>query len=266
MTRDPDPVLYACENGLATITLDRPARRNALTAPMLASLGRRLAEAAADPEARAIVLTGSGRAFCAGQDLNDRDPRVVAWPPDLEAIQRDLFHPVITAMRGSEKPILAVVNGVAAGAGVGLALAADIVIAAQGAPFVLSFSKIGLSADAGVGRLLVEALGAPRARALLLTGATLSAAEAVASGLIFRATPDDDLAREAAAIARALADGPTFAYRLIRRAVDAAAGSAGFEDYLAEEARLQGAAGSSEDYREGVLAFLEKRAPQFRGR
>jgi 2-(1,2-epoxy-1,2-dihydrophenyl)acetyl-CoA isomerase len=260
-----DLTLYLREGTVATITLNRPQRLNALTAPLLVSFARHLAQAEADEDVRAIVLTGAGCAFCAGQDLNDRDPRKVAWPPDLEAIQKQSFHPVIMTMANCAKPIVVAVNGVASGAGASLALAGDVVIAADSARFAFSFAKVGLSVDAGLAWRLVKAIGAARARALLLTGATISGREAFDMGLIWRSTANAQLQDVALDVARSLSEGPTAALGLIKQAV-AFAESLSLKDYLVQEARLQGVAGASEDYREGVLSFLEKRPAQFTGR
>jgi 2-(1,2-epoxy-1,2-dihydrophenyl)acetyl-CoA isomerase len=261
----PEPTTYGREEHVGIITLNRPARLNALTAELLVSLRRRFAEAECDPKIHSILLTGAGGAFCAGQDLNDRDPRKVVWPLDLEAIQKEYFHPIILAMKTSSKPIVVGVNGVASGAGVGLALAGDIVIASDTAHFALSFAKVGLSADAGCGWHLVNTLGAPRARALLLTGASISAPQALELGLIWRRVPQSELTHSALEIARSLAQGPTVAFGLIKKAV-ALAENHSLEEYLSQEALLQGIAGASEDYREGVLSFLEKRSAKFVGR
>jgi 2-(1,2-epoxy-1,2-dihydrophenyl)acetyl-CoA isomerase len=262
---DASLTVHRRDGAVAIITLNRPGRLNALTAPMLASLRQHLDEAEADPDIRAILLTGQGKAFCAGQDLNDRDPRKIAWPPDLEAVQKEHFHPVVTRLASSRKPIVVAVNGVASGAGASLALAGDIVIAADTARFMFSFARVGLSVDAGGGWHLVKVLGVARARALLMTGAALSGQEAVEMGLIWRCVPEAQLHATAMAIAQSLADGPMVALDLIKQATSCAM-HLSFEDYLVEEARLQGIAGASNDYREGVLSFLEKRSAKFTGR
>jgi 2-(1,2-epoxy-1,2-dihydrophenyl)acetyl-CoA isomerase len=259
------PVLVSINGATATIALNRPERLNALTEPMLLALASALEHAAGDDAVRVVLLKGEGRAFCAGQDLSDRDPRLHPEPFDLEAIQKRLFHPVVRTMKEMDKPVVAAVSGVAAGAGAAIALAADIVVAADEARLALSFSKVGLSVDAGAGFALVRSLGAARTRGLLLTGGALSGAEAAQAGLIFKSVPDSQLAEEVDRLTASLASGPTIAYGAIKRAVRAAE-TGEYDAYLAKEASLQGRAGASDDYREGVLAFLEKRAPHFEGR
>lgn len=256
------PLLVSTDpRGIARVTLNRPDRLNALTGALMRDLRDALSDLAADEAVRAIVLTGAGRAFCAGQDLTERDPRTLAGPLDLAAIQRDLFHPVVRTLRETDKPTLAVVNGTAAGAGAAIALAADIVVASRDARFVFSFAKVGLSVDAGLGQTLARALGAPRARALLMLGAALTGAEAAAQGLIWQAVPDADLDAAAETLADALAAAPRVALSGIKQAV--AAAHLPPDDYLETEARLQGRAGAHPDYAEGVLAFLERRPARF---
>ncbi|WP_099864237.1 enoyl-CoA hydratase-related protein [Pararhizobium haloflavum] len=259
------PILVEQRGALTAITLNRPQKLNALTEALLIQLADALKAAQQDQTVRAVLLTGAGKAFCAGQDLADRDPRKHAEPFDLEAIQTRLFHPVVRLMREMEKPVVVAVSGVAAGAGAAIALAADIILAADDARFILSFAKVGLSVDAGAGFALVQALGPARARGLMLTGGTLTGREAVEAGLAFKSVPSANLTDEIDALTTALAEGPTAAYGAIKKAVQAAHTS-DFETYLAEEARLQGLAGKTSDYREGVLAFLEKRQATFRGR
>ena len=257
------PVLHENRDGAARITLNRPERLNALTREMMLDLIRVVEDAVRSPEVRVIFLTGAGRGFCAGQDLSERDPRELSGPLDLAAIQRELFHPVIRTLAETEKPVMACVNGIAAGAGVGLALVADIVVAAQSASFAFSFAKIGLSVDAGVGLALARALGPARARGLLMLGETISAAEAERSGLIWKAVEDSSLLETQEALLQRLARIPRRSIAGIKRAVAAALSSANLNDYLASEAAFQGDAGAHSDYREGVLAFLERRAANF---
>lgn len=258
-----DLVCVETSGACATLTLNRPGRLNALTRDLMLELRAALEQVAGDDAIRAVCLTGAGRGFCAGQDLSERDPRGRDTPFDLEAIQKELFHPVVTLIQDMPKPVLAQVNGIAAGAGVGLALAADIVIAGASARFTQSFVKVGLSVDAGGGLALVEALGVPRAKAALMLGETLDAAQAAAIGLIWKQVPDEALADTAQQTLEQLAAAPSTAMQSIKAAVTAATTTPDRQSYLIEEARLQGQAGAHPDYSEGVLSFLEKRKPRF---
>lgn len=257
------PIEWSVADGLATIALNRPARLNALTRDMLIELRSAVEASAGDEAVRAVLLTGRGKAFCAGQDLSERDPRTLSGPLDLEAIQQEFYHPVVTAMACMEKPVVVAVNGIVAGAGSSIALAGDIVIAARSARFIQSFVKVGLSVDAGGGWHLVRALGPARARALLLTGGEIGAEEAEFAGLIWKCIDDDSLADFADSVARQLVNGPRVAMASIKKIVAATSATSQFAEYLKIEAKLQGAAGFSPDYREGVLAFLEKRSPRY---
>jgi 2-(1,2-epoxy-1,2-dihydrophenyl)acetyl-CoA isomerase len=258
-------LLQRIADGYCVLTLNRPARLNALTAELLTALTAALTRCRDDEAIRAVLLTGAGRAFCTGQDLSGRDPRKIEWPPKLDEIQKELFHPAVLALAALPKPVAVAVNGAAAGAGLSLALAGDIVITARTAQFIPSFAKVGLSVDAGAGWHLTRALGAARAKALLMTGQPLSAADAESAGLIWKCVDDGLLMAEAEALVAQLANGPTRAYAAMKKAVAAAESALSFEDYLCEEARLQGETGQTADYREGVLAFLEKRPPSFKG-
>lgn len=258
-----DLVEHTVSDRLATITLNRPERRNALTRDMLVRLRDLVLESAEDDGVRAVLLTGNGKGFCAGQDLEERDPRKLNGPLDLEAIQHEFYHPLVTALASMEKPVVVAVNGIAAGAGSSIALAGDIVVAARSARFIQSFVKVGLSVDAGGAWHLVRALGPARARALLMTGGEIDAEEAERAGLIWKCVDDEDLQDIAGDIARTLADGPRTALRSIKKAVAAASTAGGFAHYLKSEAAFQGEAGLDPDYREGVLAFMEKRKPQY---
>lgn len=248
-------------SGHARITLNRPERLNALTKELLIDLRSVVDEAIARDDVRVITLTGHGKGFCAGQDLSERDPRKLNGPLDLEAIQIELFHPILLALAKTQKPIIAAVNGVAAGAGIGFALAADVIVATSSANFVFSFSKVGLSVDAGLGQALAKAVGANRAKAILMLGDTLSSDRAAALGLIWKTFPDNVFATAADDIACKLAATPRLSLAGIKGAI--AASELPQPDYLRREASLQGAAGFHPDYAEGVLAFLEKRAPDF---
>ena len=248
---------------VATVSLCRPEKLNAINEDLLRNLKSALDVCATEGAIRAIVLTGEGKTFCAGQDLADRDPRQIAFPLDLEAIQKEFYHPIIKSMTDMPKPVIVAVNGIAAGAGAGIALSGDIVLAAKSARLIFSFVKVGLAVDAGIGWHLVKMLGPARARALLLTGADIPAEEAERLGLLFKCVDDGVLINEAHDIAKKLATGPSTAIAAIKRSVAAAASGFDFNHYLLEEAANQGKAGASPDYAEGVLAFLEKRPPKF---
>ncbi len=255
------PVILEKQDRVARITLNRPARMNAITRELIVELRVAIEDAAGDDNVRVISLTGAGRGFCAGQDLSERDPRKLDGPLDLEALQQELYHPVVRALHQTDKPIVACVNGVAAGAGAAIALASDIAVAAENAQFVFSFARVGLSVDAGLGRILVQTLGPAKARALLMLGLNLSAREAADAGLIWRAVPEEELHGAHEALLGQLAVAPRISMSGIKTAV--AAAHLPLRDYLAIEAEAQGNAGRHPDYAEGVLAFLEKRAAKF---
>ena len=257
-------VLLSIQDHVATITLNRPERLNALTHDLMTTLRACLESVASDTNIRAVCLTGAGRGFCAGQDLSERDPRHYAFPLDLEAFQKELFHPVVRLISQMPKPVVARVGGVAAGAGSSLALMCDIVVAGQSARFVQSFSKVGLSVDAGGGWQLTHALGPVKAKALLMLGDTLSAEEAAEAGLIYKAVPDEALNTMTDDLLQRLVQTPGSALLAIKSAVSSALNAPNFEEYLLQEAALQGTAGKDPNYAEGVLAFLEKRSPNFR--
>ncbi len=257
-------VLYDGTAGSATITLNRPDRMNALTQDLMEDLRRALEKAASDTKVRAVCLTGSGRGFCAGQDLSERDPRKHQHPFDLQRIQQELYHPVISLITEMDKPVVASVNGIAAGAGVGLALASDIVIAAEPAKFILSFSKVGLSVDAGGGWFLTQSLGPARARAALMLAEAITAEEAASAGMIYKSVPEAELRQETDALLTKLQATPRTSLAMIKKSVCAAMSSANLADYLCAESANQGVAGRDPDYPEGVLSFLEKRPAKFR--
>lgn len=249
------------DDGVATLTLDRPDALNSLTVPLKDALIGAFADAAADPAVRVVVLTGAGRAFCAGQDLRERlEPE--AAPLDVEL--RERYNPLIRSIRDLPKPVIAAVNGVAAGAGASLAFAADIRLAADGASFVLAFGRVGLIPDSGATWLLQRLVGAAKAAELAFTTEPLSAADAERFGLVARVVPAAELASEAHALATRLAALAPQALALTKQAFAAAAEST-FEEALELEASLQGQAGATADHREGIAAFLEKRPPDFRG-
>ncbi len=258
-------VRYEVVDGVATVTLHRPEVLNSITRPMSAELQAALRQAADDPAVRAVLLTGAGRAFCAGQDLAEAMPQGGTPAPPIEEIVRTSYNPVVLAIRALEKPVVAAVNGVAAGAGANLALACDIVLAADTASFLQAFVKIGLVPDTGGTWVLPRLVGPARAAALAMLGERLSAQEAQAMGMIWRVVPGDQLLAEARAVAARLATQPTRAIGMIKRLLNASATN-GLEAQLELEAEVQGEAGRTEDYREGVGAFLAKRAPGFTGR
>jgi len=248
-------------DGVATITLNRPDALNALDRPMKTELLAALRSAGRDRSVRAVVLTGEGRAFCAGQDLRET---FGGSEPTLADELRDRYNPVILAIARLPKPVVAAVNGVAAGAGCSLALACDIRLAAEGASFVLAFGRVGLVPDSGASWFLPRLVGAGRAAELALIGDPVTAEEAARIGLVNRVVPAAALMDEAMALARRLADGSPLATALAKRALAFSAES-DLEAALSHEATLQGIAGRSADHAEGVAAFREKRPPRFTG-
>jgi 2-(1,2-epoxy-1,2-dihydrophenyl)acetyl-CoA isomerase len=264
MASSPDDLVdlrYAVADGIATITLDRPDALNALTIPLKRSLLSALRLAGRDRAVRAVVLTGAGRAFCAGQDLRERlDPDAAP----LEVELRERYNPIVAAMHDLPKPIVAAINGVAAGAGASLALACDLRIAAEGASLALAFGRIGLVPDSGATWLLPRLVGPARAAEMALANTPLAAAEAERIGLVSRVVPAAELADAAHALAARIAAGSPTAVALTKRALWRAL-DAGWAETLEYEADLQGVAGRTADHAEGIAAFLEKREPRFTG-
>jgi 2-(1,2-epoxy-1,2-dihydrophenyl)acetyl-CoA isomerase len=256
-------VLYAAQAGVATLTMNRPQVLNALNDELLAGLRESLARAKADDTVRAVLLTGAGRGFCAGADLAAGMQQ--QGPRDVEQSLRERYHPIVLAMRRLPKPIVAAVNGAAAGAGMSLALACDIVLAAESASFLQAFTRIGLVPDCGSTWLLPRIVGDVRARAIVMLAEKIDAHEALQLGLVWKVHPDAQLQAEALACARKLAQMPTLAYDLVKQAF-AVSSANGLAEQLEVEGRLQAAAIATEDHREGVAAFLAKRPAQFKGR
>ncbi|WP_378943661.1 enoyl-CoA hydratase-related protein [Paracoccus sp. R86501] len=249
---------FQIRDGVATLTLNRPSVMNALNSQMRREITQALTTL--DASVRCVVLTGAGRGFCSGQDLTDK-----AAAADLEGTLRDEYEPMLRAITQCPVPVIAAVNGTAAGAGANLALAADVVIATQGASFIQAFTRIGLIPDAGGTWIIPRSVGAARAMGMMLFAEPVTADQAQEWGMIWQSVPDDQFAEVVAARACALADGPTGAYLAVRQAVAASTGN-DLDAQLALEAKLQGQAGRSADFVEGVTAFLEKRRPVFTGR
>ena len=248
-------------DAVATITLDRPDALNALTVGSRVELLAALERIAADRGVRAVVLTGAGRAFCSGQDLKERLAPDAA-PLDVEL--RERYNPIIRAMRELDRPIVAAVNGIAAGAGASLALACDLRIAAEGSSFLLAFGRVGLVPDSGATWLLPRLIGPGKAVELALLAEPLDAAEAERLGLVTRVVPQERLLAEARSVALRLAALAPTAVALTKRALEAGWSST-LGEALELEARLQGIAGSTADHAEGIAAFVEKRPPRFTG-
>lgn len=258
-------ILFTIEQGVATLTLNRPEQLNSFNAQMHKEVREALKQVRQNPEVRCLLITGSGRGFCAGQDLGDRNVAPGAAAPDLgESIEKN-YNPLIRALRDLPMPVICAVNGVAAGAGANIALACDITLAAKSASFIQAFCKIGLVPDSGGTWTLPRAVGMARAKALALLGDKLSAEQAEQWGMIWRCVDDESLQDEALKLARHLAAQPTYGLALIKRALNASASNS-FDEQLDLERDLQRLAGRSEDYREGVAAFMEKRTPEFKGR
>lgn len=253
-------IRVSLRDGLAVITLNRPDVMNALNPLMRAELTHALLDMGA--KARAIVLTGKGRAFCAGQDLGDK---VSAANADLERTLRDEYEPLLRAIYECPVPTLAAVNGAAAGAGANIALACDVVIATESAVFLQAFARIGLIPDAGGTYWLPKQIGMAKAMGAALFAEPITAEEASDMGMIFEAVADADFAGHWNARAQTLAQGPTKAYAHIKEALRASFDNT-LEEQLTLEAKLQGRAGQSRDFQEGVVAFLEKRTARFEGR
>lgn len=257
-------ILVQRESGYRVVTLNRPERLNAFNDAMHEDLRAAIDDAEGDEDCRALLLTGAGRAFCAGQDLNDRLLAPNEKPVPRESLEK-YYNPLVRRLRALPFPVVAAVNGAAAGAGVNIALACDIVIAAQSASFTQSFARIGLIPDSGGTFFLPRLIGDARARALMLIAQQLSAERAAEWGMIWRCIEDKQLMPEAIRTCVHFASAPTQGLALIKRALDASAANT-LDEQLDVERDLQREAVMSPDYAEGVRAFMDKRPPQFRGR
>ena len=256
-------ILLTIEKGIARITLNRPEVFNSFNREMALALQKVLDDCAANDMVRAIVLTGNGKAFCAGQDLKE-----VTTPelhPGFRTILDEHYGPIITRLRNIEKPVIAAVNGVGAGAGANIALACDVIIAREEASFIQAFSKIGLIPDSGGTYFLPRIVGFQKALALAMLADKVSAKEAESMGLIYKAVASEEYEAFVEKIAAKLANMPTKALGLIKKAFNASLAN-DLETQLALESDLQIIASETEDYQEGVTAFIEKRKPNYKGR
>ena len=259
------PLRIERDGGVAILTLDRPDVLNALDEALTSALAVAATDAARDPAVRCVVLTGAGRAFSAGQDLRDR-ATAIAQGADLRLGDelRRRYHPIVVAIREMRKPVIAAVNGVAAGAGLGLALSCDVRVAAESATFRAAWSKVGLVPDAASAYFLPRLVGWGRAIDLIFSGDAVTSDDALRLGLATRVWPDAEFAGRWRAYAGDLANGATEAYALTKEGLNAA-WDRGLREFLEVEASLQDRAGRSHDYAEGVRAFLEKRPATFSG-
>lgn len=258
-------ILSHVEQGVMTITLNRPERLNSFNDVMHQQLAECLKQAERDDTIRCLLITGAGRGFCAGQDLNDRNVDPNGPAPDLGMSVERFYNPLVRRLAKLPKPVMAAVNGVAAGAGATLALGCDMVIAARSANFVMAFSKLGLVPDCGGTWLLPRTAGRARAMGLALLGDKMSAEQAQQWGMIWQVVDDAELADTSLTLARHLATQPTYGLGLIKQAL-LASETHTLDQQLDMERDFQRMAGRSDDYREGVSAFLAKRPPQFSGK
>lgn len=259
-----DSVLSDQAGAVATITINRPAARNALTTETKVALLNALRDCSADAGIRAVILTGAGGAFCAGQDLREHADLAAAGAAPVETV-RDHYNPMVMTITGMAKPVIAALPGVAAGAGASLAFACDFRIAARRASFLMAFARIGLAADSGASWTLQRLTGAARAAELLMLAEPVSSDRALELGLVTSVVADEELPAAAAALAARLAAGPTLAYAAIKESLLFAAGH-GLHEALAKEADLQEQLGETQDHHAATQAFLRKEQPAFEGR
>jgi 2-(1,2-epoxy-1,2-dihydrophenyl)acetyl-CoA isomerase len=259
-----DSVLYQLDGAVATITINRPAARNALTAETKVALLDALRTASGDDAVRAVVITGAGPAFCSGQDLREHAELLAAGGSPLDTVRRH-YNPIIATIADMPKPVVAALPGVAAGAGASLAFACDFRIAAERASFLLAFARVGLGADSGASWTLPRLVGAAKAAELLMLAEPIDSATALRLGLLTSVVPDEELPAAAASFAARLADGPTLAYAAIKESL-LYGSSHTLSESLEKEADLQERLGSSADHRASTEAFVAKQAPVYQGR
>ncbi len=255
-------IQFEIKNGIGRITLNRPDLLNSFNKEMALAVQEALDDCAENPEVRCVLITGAGRAFCAGQDLQEA---ISSDGPTLESIVKDHYNPIILKLRGIEKPVVAAVNGVAAGAGANIALACDIVVATESASFIQAFSKIGLIPDSGGTFTLPRLIGFQKASALMMLGDKVSAREAEQMGMVYKVVADNEFADSIEIIVSKLATMPTKGLGMTKRALNLSVNN-DLSQQLDVEETLQKRAGQTDDYTEGVNAFLEKRKPSFTGK
>ncbi|MGC0366195.1 2-(1,2-epoxy-1,2-dihydrophenyl)acetyl-CoA isomerase [Rhodococcus sp. 27YEA15] len=258
-----DVIRLEIERGLATVTLGRPKSSNALDGAMKKQLLDALIRIREDSQVRAVLVLAEGRHFCVGQDLAEHAAALKADPAHAMDTVADHYNPIVTALAGISVPVVVGIGGACVGAGLGIALAADIRVAGRGASFATAFTGIGLASDSGLSFALVQALGASRASGLLLLGDRFDAPTASEWGLVHRVVSDEEVAEQATALARGLADGPTAAYREVKSLIKAQA--PGLVEALAAESVSQVKLGASTDHQGAVAAFLSKQKPVFQG-